>query len=104
MQRGDEEVKNDSISKAMPEGLKVWLIASLVLLVGSLMMFAGDVAAGFAYFTAKTPPPWVPALGLAAVIGIVLGIAGLVVVFFLTTLKSRREKPEAVAEDANSAE
>jgi uncharacterized membrane protein len=82
----------------MPDGLKVWLIASLVVLVGSLMMFAGDVAAGFAYFTAKTPPRWVPALGLAAVIGMVLGIAGLVAVFFLTTLKSRRERAAATVD------
>ena len=85
-------------SKAMPNGLKGWLISSLVVLVGSLMLFAGDVAAGFAYFTAKSPPQWVTTLGAVAVIGVLVGIAGLVVVFFLTTLKSRRDETARTAE------
>ena len=85
-------------SKAMPDGLKGWLIASLVVLVGSLVIFAGDVAAEFAYFTATTSPTWVATLGTAAVMGIGLGIGGLFLVFLLTTLKSRREEAVRAAE------
>jgi hypothetical protein len=100
-QRGDEIVTKPTripTTKAMPDGLKGWLVVSLVVLVGSLILFAGDVSAGFAYFIAKTAPAWVTSLGVAAVIGMSVGIAGLVLVFFLTTLRSRRDEAARTTE------
>jgi hypothetical protein len=78
-------------SKAMPEGLKGWLVASLVVLLLSLLVFVVDVVMGFTYFTQKTTPLWVTVLGAAAVVGMGLGFAGIGLVFVMAVVKSRRE-------------
>jgi hypothetical protein len=78
-------------SKAMPEGLKGWLVASLVILLASLLVFVIDVVMGFTYFTQKTTPLWVTAVGGASVLGMGLGFVGLCMVFLMAVVKFRRE-------------
>ncbi len=85
-------------SKALPDGLKVWLIASLVVLLSSLILFVGNIVAGFIYFTEKTPPLWVTVLGVLAVLGMAASFAGLCLVFLLAVLKARREDKAQVVE------
>jgi hypothetical protein len=97
--KGDEIEKTETAgvpkdkvrSKAMPEGLKGWLVASLVVLLLSLLVFVVDVVMGFTYFTQKTTPLWVTVLGAAAVLGMGLGFAGIGLVFVMAVVKSRRE-------------
>lgn len=64
-----------SLSKAY----KPWLIASVGVLVVSLLLLAIDVTAVFLSFGAKTTPLWVIVLGVFAVLGCGLGFFG----FFL---------------------
>jgi hypothetical protein len=77
--------------KAMPDGLKGWLIASVVVLLGSLALFVGSVVAGFAYFTEKTAPLWVTVVGVVAVLGIAAGFGGLLLVLVMAAAKSRKD-------------
>ena len=75
----------------MADGLKGWLIASVVVLLGSLALFVGNVVAGFAYFTEKTTPLWVTVVGVVAVLGIAAGFGGLLLVLVLAAAKSRKD-------------
>jgi uncharacterized RDD family membrane protein YckC len=75
--------------KAIPDKLKVWLIASLAVLLGSLLLFVTSLAFGFVYFTQNATPLWVTALGVAAVLGMALGFTGLGVAFLFTVRKTR---------------
>jgi hypothetical protein len=77
--------------KAMLDGLRGWLIASVVVLLGSLALFVGNVVAGFAYFTEKTTPLWVTVVGVVAVLGIAVGFGGLLLVMVLAAVKSRKD-------------
>jgi hypothetical protein len=54
---------------------KPWIVASLAVLVGSLVLLAADVVAAFVYFS-ETMPLWVIVVGAAAVLGVALGFAG----------------------------
>src|SRR5580698_1330192 len=78
-------------SKAMPEGLKRWLVTSLTVLLVSLVAFVVDVVIGFSYFTQKTAPLPVRALGLAAMLGMALGFLGVCMVFLKAVVRSRKE-------------
>ncbi len=84
--------------KAIPDGFKWWLIASLTIIVGSLMLFVVNVVAGFAFFTEKTEPLWVTVVGVISVVGMGLGFGCLFLVFMLAALKGRRDKTAAVDE------
>jgi hypothetical protein len=95
VETGDAEQRKvetgKAASKAMPDGLKGLLVTSLVVLVGSLMLFVGNVVAIFVYFTAEATPLWVTGLGVVAVLGIALGFGGVGVVFILAVVKARKE-------------
>jgi hypothetical protein len=78
-------------SKAMPDGLRGWLVASLTVLLLSLTVFVVDVVMGFTYFTQKTTPLWVTVLGGMAVLGMGLGFLGLCMVFLMAVVKFRKE-------------
>ena len=86
-------------SKAIPEGFKWWLVASTAMIVGSLVLFVVNVAAGFAFFTEKTAPLWVTVIGVISVIGMGLGFGCLVLVFLLAALRGRRNKTVVVDEE-----
>jgi hypothetical protein len=90
--------KGKVTSKAMPDGSKGLLITSLVVLLGSLTLFLGNVVAGFVYFTAKTTPLWVTVLGVVALLGMAVGFGGVCLVFLLAVVKARREDKAPVVE------
>ncbi len=75
---------------AMAEGLKGWLIASVIVLLGSLTLFVSTVVAGFVYFKEASTPLWVTVLGVVAVLGTGLGFGGLFLVLVLAALKARK--------------
>jgi H+/Cl- antiporter ClcA len=70
------------MTQPVPRAFRPWIILSLIILVGSLVLLAVDVTAGFVYFSEVSNPLWVTVLGVFAILGIVTGFAG----FFLLML------------------
>ncbi len=64
------------MTESLPRGYKPWIIASVAVLVLSLVLLAGTVVASFVYFNAGGSPLWVVVMGGFAVFGVVLGFAG----------------------------
>ncbi len=79
------------MTESIPRGYKPWLIASVVVRVGSLGLLAVAVTAAFWTFQDTTAPLWVVLLGAAAVLGIVVGFGGLFVLLATAGYKSFRE-------------
>jgi hypothetical protein len=92
--RGNDVVKTGG--KAIPDSFKWWLMASTMVIVGSLLLFVVNLVAGFEFFTEKTAPLWVTVLGVVSVIGMGLGFGCLFLVFLLAALKGRRNRTVAV--------
>jgi len=92
MPNGDDLEKRPATHKvgnaALSDIFKWWLVGCVVVLVGSLVLFAIDVVAGFVYFAETMLPLWVTVLGVVSVMG--LGFGGLLAVAIAATLKSRR--------------
>ena len=84
----------------MPEGLRGWLIASVGVLLVSLILFVATVVAGFAYFAEKSMPLWVTVSGVVSLLGMGLGFAGLFFVFILAATKGRKQKVVSGADPA----
>ena len=78
-------------SKPMPDGFKWGLVASVGVLLASLALFVGDIAAAFVYFSQKATPLWVTVVGGLAVLGIVVGFAGFFVLMAIAGWRSHRE-------------
>jgi hypothetical protein len=78
--------------KAIPDSFKWWLMASTMVIVGSLLLFVVNLVAGFEFFTEKTAPLWVTVIGVVSVVGMGLGFGCLFLVFLLAALKGRRNK------------
>jgi hypothetical protein len=76
-------------SKAIPDGYKRWIIASVGVLLVSLAMFTGAIVAWFVYFMQKFTPLWVTVLGVFAVLGIGVGFGGLILVLILCAWRAR---------------
>jgi hypothetical protein len=84
-------------SKAMPDGFKWWLVASVSVLLFSLLLFVGNVVAGFVYFMGKTTPVWVTVLGVVALLGMCVGFGGLFLLLILVAVDAHRnDKKRAV--------
>lgn len=79
-------------SKALPDGFKGWILASIGVLLVSLVLVLGAIVAAFVYFSDKTTPLWVTLLGVAGVLGAGLGFAGL---FGLMAVAGWREHRES---------
>jgi hypothetical protein len=77
-------------SKAIPAGYKWWLIGSVAVLVGSLVLFTTAVVAGFVYFSAKATPLWVTVWAVISVLGIGVGFLGLFGIFVAAAMKARK--------------
>jgi hypothetical protein len=77
-------------SKALPDGFKGWIVASVSLLLVSLLLVLGDIVAVFAYFSDKTSPLWVTLLGGAGVVGVGLGFGGFFVLMAVAGWRSHR--------------
>jgi len=83
--------------KAMPDGVKWWLVACVAVLVLSGMVFAAAVVGSFASFSEKTTPLWVTVVGALGMFGMGVGFAGLLLLMVVVAVRARRaEKRRAV--------
>jgi uncharacterized sodium:solute symporter family permease YidK len=78
-------------SKSLPDGFKGWIIASVAVMLLSLVLVLGDIVAAFAYFSEKTNPLWITLLGVAGALGVALGFAGLFVLLAFAGWRSYLE-------------
>jgi hypothetical protein len=65
------------VTDSLPKGYRPWLILSVSVLVGSLLMLAIAVTVAFLTFSAQSAPLWDVILGVVGVFGIAAGFAGL---------------------------
>ena len=79
------------LSKAIPDRAKKWLIASLGVLLFSLVLVLGDIVAAFVYFADKTDPLWVTLLGVAGALGVAVGFAGFFLLMAIAGWRSLHE-------------
>jgi hypothetical protein len=79
------------LSKAIPDSAKKWLIASLSVLLFSLVLVLGDIVAAFVYFADKSDPLWVTLLGIAGALGVAVGFAGFFLLMAIAGWRSLRE-------------
>ena len=63
----------------MGKGYKPWIVASVAVLVGSLLLLITTVFIGFVYYSETGQPLWVVLMGVVSVLGIGVGFGG----FFL---------------------
>jgi hypothetical protein len=89
--------KSKTTGGALAEGLKIWLILSVVVLLGSLTLFVVTVVSGFVYFNEASTPLWVTVLGVVAVLGIGVGFGGLFLVLLLAAMKARKAEQARAA-------
>jgi hypothetical protein len=75
----------------MPDSFRWGLVASVSVLLLSLLLFAGNVGAGFVYFNEKQAPAWVTVLGVVSILGICAGFGGLFLLLILTAVKAHRD-------------
>jgi hypothetical protein len=66
-------------SESIGKVYKPWIIVSLALLVGSLLVLAADMAYAFLYHAGQDTPLWVIVIAVIAGLGLLAGFAG----FFL---------------------
>jgi hypothetical protein len=78
-------------SKALPDQFKGWIVASVSLLLVSLVLVLGDIVAAFVYFSEETSPLWVTLLGVAGAFGVALGFAGLFLLMAFAGWRSHQE-------------
>ncbi len=83
-------------SEAIPKRLKSWLVASIAVLLVSLLLLAGTVAAGFFYFADMNTPMWVSVVGAVSMLGSLAGFAGLFVLLIVgDVMAGRGDKRQA---------
>jgi hypothetical protein len=78
-------------SKAIPDGFKVGLVASVGVLLASLVLLVGDIVAAFVHFSQKATPLWMTVVGAIAVLGVAVGFAGLFVLMAIAGWRSHLE-------------
>ncbi len=79
------------MKESLPKGYKPWIVASVAVLVLSLMMLAIAVTEAFVAFQQSSTPLWVVALGAVAVFGIFAGFGGLFLLMAVAGYKTFRE-------------
>ncbi len=77
--------------ESIPSGYRPWIVASIAVLVVSLMLLAGTVGASFFYFEDRGSPLWVVILGGVAVFGVLLGFSGFFVMMMIAGWRSFQE-------------
>ena len=75
----------------IPRSYKPWLIVSIVVLVGSLILLSATVIAAFVSFGDSTTPLWVIVLGVFAVFGVMLGFGGFFLLMATAAYQNWRE-------------
>jgi hypothetical protein len=79
------------VTDSLPKGYQAWLIACTSVLVGSLILLAVAVTAAFVTFADVSAPLWDVVLGVVAVLGIVAGFGGLMLMLVVAGYRSFRE-------------
>jgi hypothetical protein len=79
------------LSKAIPDSAKKWFVASLGVLLLSLVLVLVDVVAAFVYFADKTDPLWVTLVGVAGAFGVAMGFGGFFLLMVFAGWRSLRE-------------
>ncbi len=79
------------LSKAIPDSAKKWIVASLGVLLLSMVLVLGDVVAAFVYFADKSDPLWVTLLGIAGAVGVAIGFGGFFALMAFAGWRSLRE-------------
>ena len=82
-------------AESLPKGYKPFIIASLTILVLSLVLLAGAVVAAFVFFGGEGTPLWVVVMGGFAVFGIALGFAGFLGMMLVAGWRSFKESRRA---------
>ena len=77
--------------ESLAKGYKPWLVASVAVLVASLMLLAAAVTAAFLYFGEQATPLWVVVTGGFAVFGILAGFGGFFLLMATAGWRSFRE-------------
>ncbi len=77
----------ESIGKAY----KPWLILSLVVLVGSLLMLAVVVTLAFLLYSDQDTPVWIIVLAVLSAMGVALGFGGFFLMMMVAGWRSARE-------------
>ncbi len=91
----------------MGKGYKPWIVASVAVLVGSLLLLITTVFIGFVYYSETGQPLWVVLMGVVSVLGIGVGFGGFFLLMmaagWLSWRKDRRVQvlpPEREAKDS----
>jgi len=71
---------------------KVWLMASIGVLVASLMLVAVAVTAAFISFAKQGTPLWVIIVGTLGGLGVATGFAGMVIILGVAAWRSFRDE------------
>ncbi len=80
------------MTESLPKAYRPWLIASVAVLVASLMLLAVAVGAAFVYFNEHGLPLWVVVTGGFAVLGIGVGFGGFFLMMMAAGWMSFRER------------
>ncbi len=95
--------------ESVGKGYKPWIVASIAVLVGSLLLFIVTVFIGFVYYSETGQPLWVVLMGVASVLGIGLGFGGFFLLMMAAGWLSWREDrrvqvlpPEREAKDSQA--
>ena len=80
-----------SRTEPIPKAYIPWIIASIVVLVGSLILFSVAVTAAFVSFGDRTTPLWVIVLGVLAILGVALGFGGFFLLMATAAYQNWRE-------------
>jgi len=79
------------LKESLPKGYKPWIVASVAVLVLSLIMLAIAVTEAFIAFQQSATPLWAVALGAISVFGIVAGFGGLFLLMAFAGYRTFRE-------------
>ncbi len=80
-----------SHSEPIPKAYKPWLVASIAILVGSLILLAVTVTAAFVSFGDRTTPLWLIVLGIISLLGVALGFGGFFLLMATAAYQNWRE-------------
>ena len=79
------------MSESVPKGYKPWLIANLVLLVGSLALLMVVMGIAFVTYHGEGLPIWVVVLGGLGALGLMAGFGGFFLMMMVAGWNSFRE-------------
>lgn len=79
------------MAESLGKAYRKWVIASVAMLVGSLMLLAAVGTMGFVMYGGGALPLWLVALGVLAAAGVGLGFGGFFVIMMAAGWRSFRE-------------